>query len=140
MIRVLIKQPKLWWPHGYGEQNLYTISVDLIKEDGTVIDNWTRKIGLRTITMDRTKDQWGERFATCINGVNIFAMGADYIPEDHLLGRVTKETTKTSLEKAIFANFNSIRVWGGGYYPDDWFFDLCDEMGLVVWQDFILNP
>ncbi len=134
---ILIGQPRLWWPHGYGEQNLYTISVDLIKEGGIVIDNWTRKIGLRTITMDRTKDQWGERFATCINGVNIFAMGADYIPEDHLLGRVTKETTKTLLEKAIFANFNSIRVWGGGYYPDDWFFDLCDEMGLVVWQDFM---
>ncbi|MGN0355380.1 MAG: glycosyl hydrolase 2 galactose-binding domain-containing protein [Muricoprocola sp.] len=134
---IVIENPMLWWPHGYGEQNLYTISVDLKKSDGTVIDNWTRKIGLRTITMDRTKDQWGERFATCVNGVNIFAMGADYIPEDHLLGRVTKETTKTLLEKAIFANFNSIRVWGGGYYPDDWFYDLCDEMGLVVWQDFM---
>lgn len=132
-----IEKPMLWWPNGYGEQNLYTVSVDLEKADGTVIDNWTRKIGLRTITMDRTKDQWGERFATCVNGVDIFAMGADYIPEDHLLGRVTKETTRTLLEKAVFANFNSIRVWGGGYYPDDWFFDLCDEMGLVVWEDFM---
>lgn len=134
---IRIEHPRLWWPHGYGEQNLYTVSVDLIKPDGTTADNWTRKIGLRTITMDRTKDQWGERFATCVNGVNIFAMGADYIPEDHLLGRVTKETTKKLLEKAIFANFNSIRVWGGGYYPDDCFFDLCDEMGLVVWEDFM---
>lgn len=132
-----IDQPKLWWPHGYGEQHLYSISVDLIKEDGTIIDNWTRKIGLRTITMDRTRDQWGERFATCVNGVNIFAMGADYIPEDHLLGRITPETTRKLLEKAVFANFNSIRVWGGGYYPDDWFYDLCDEMGLIVWQDFM---
>ena len=135
--KIEIDNPMLWWPNGYGEQNLYTVSVDLIKEDGTVIDNWTRRIGLRTITMDRTPDQWGERFATCVNGVNIFAMGADYIPEDHLLGRVTKETTRTLLEKAVFANFNSIRVWGGGYYPDDWFFDLCDEMGLVVWEDFM---
>jgi len=134
---ITIDNPQLWWPNGYGEQNLYTLSVDLKKEDGTIVDNWTRKIGLRTITMDRTKDQWGERFATCVNGVNIFAMGADYIPEDHLLGRVTRETTKTLLEKAVFANFNSIRVWGGGYYPDDWFFDLCDEMGLVVWEDFM---
>lgn len=134
---ILIDNPMLWWPHGYGEQNLYTVSVDLVAQSGQVIDNWTRKIGLRTITMDRTKDQWGERFATCVNGVNIFAMGADYIPEDHLLGRVTKETTRTLLEKAVFANFNSIRVWGGGYYPDDWFYDLCDEMGLVVWQDFM---
>ncbi len=134
---IVIDNPQLWWPNGYGEQNLYTVSVNLKKADGTVVDNWTRRIGLRTITMDRTKDQWGERFATCVNGVNIFAMGADYIPEDHLLGRVTKETTKTLLEKAVFANFNSIRVWGGGYYPDDWFFDLCDEMGLVVWEDFM---
>jgi len=134
---IIIDNPQLWWPNSYGEQNLYTISVDLKKADGTVLDNWTRRIGLRTITMDRSKDQWGERFATCVNGVNIFAMGADYIPEDHLLGRVTKETTKTLLEKAVFANFNSIRVWGGGYYPDDWFFDLCDEMGLVVWEDFM---
>jgi len=134
---ITIENPQLWWPNGYGKQNLYTVSVDLKKEDGTIVDNWTRKIGLRTITMDRSKDKWGERFATCVNGVNIFAMGADYIPEDHLLGRVTKETTKTLLEKAVFANFNSIRVWGGGYYPDDWFFDLCDEMGLVVWEDFM---
>ena len=134
---ILIEKPMLWWPRGYGEQNLYTISVDLQKADGTIADNWTRKIGLRTITMDRTKDQWGERFATCVNGVNIFAMGADYIPEDHLLGRITRQTTKTLLEKAVFANFNTIRVWGGGYYPDDWFYDLCDEMGLVVWQDFM---
>lgn len=134
---IVIDNPMLWWPRGYGEQNLYTVSVDLMDKSGKIIDNWTRKIGLRTMTMDRTKDQWGERFATCVNGVNIFAMGADYIPEDHLLGRVTRETTKTLLEKAVFANFNSIRVWGGGYYPDDWFYDLCDEMGLVVWQDFM---
>lgn len=134
---LVVENPQLWWPHGYGEQNLYTVSVDLKAEDGTVLDNWTRRIGLRTITMDRTPDQWGEKFATCVNGVNIFAMGADYIPEDHLLGRVTPETTRTLLEKAVFANFNSIRVWGGGYYPDDWFYDLCDEMGLVVWQDFM---
>ena len=134
---IIIANPMLWWPNGYGEQHLYTVSVELLDGSREVLDTWTRKIGLRTITMDRTKDQWGERFATCVNGVNIFAMGADYIPEDHLLGRVTKETTKTLLEKAVFANFNSIRVWGGGYYPDDWFFDLCDEFGLVVWEDFM---
>jgi beta-mannosidase len=134
---ILVEQPMLWWPNGYGEQNLYTVTVTLEKADGKVLDTWSKKIGLRTITMDREKDQWGERFATCVNGVNIFAMGADYIPEDHLLGRVTRETTKDLLDKAVFAHFNSIRVWGGGYYPDDWFYELCDEMGLVVWQDFM---
>lgn len=134
---IIIENPALWWPNGYGKQNLYTVTVTLKKADGTKIDTWSKRIGLRTITMDRTPDQWGERFATCVNDVNIFAMGADYIPEDHLFGRVTRETTKALLEKAVFANFNSIRVWGGGYYPDDWFFDLCDEMGIVVWQDFM---
>lgn len=133
----VISNPKLWWPHGFGEQSLYTVEVCLCDDEGEVLSTWSRRIGLRTITMDRTKDKWGEKFATCINGVNIFAMGADYIPEDHLLGRVNKDTTKTLLEKAIFANFNSIRVWGGGHYPEDWFYDLCDEMGLIVWQDFM---
>ncbi len=132
-----IPAPQLWWPRGYGGQPLYTISVDLKDAAGTILDSWTRKIGLRTLTVDRTPDEWGERFAFSVNGVRIFAMGADYIPEDHLLGRVTPETTRKLLDKAVFANFNSIRVWGGGYYPDDWFFDQCDELGLVVWQDFM---
>ncbi len=134
---IFIDNPRLWWPRGYGNQDLYTVLVKLKNPAGRELDSWNCRIGLRRITMDRTPDKWGERFATCVNGVNIFAMGADYIPEDHLLGRVTRETTRTLLEKAVFANFNSIRVWGGGYYPDDWFYDLCDEMGLVVWQDFM---
>ncbi len=133
-----IDAPKLWWPNGYGEQNLYTVSVDLYDaKTGIKLDNWTRKIGLRTMTMNRTLDQWGESFACCVNGVEIFAMGADYIPEDHLIGRVSPDTTRALLEKCKWANFNSIRVWGGGYYPSDWFFDICDELGLVVWQDFM---
>ncbi len=125
-----------WWPRGYGEQNLYTVTVN-IYEGEDLVDSMSKRIGIRTITMDRTPDTWGEKFCVRVNGVNIFAMGADYIPEDHLLGRVTPETTRKLLEKAIFANFNSIRVWGGGYYPDDWFYDLCDEMGIIVWQDFM---
>lgn len=133
---IVIEHPMLWWPNGFGRQDLYTVCVTL-KQGDVLLDTWERKIGLRTITMDRTKDQWGERFATCVNGINIFAMGADYIPEDHILGRVNKEVTRNLLEKAVFANFNCIRVWGGGYYPDDWFYDLCDEMGLVIWQDFM---
>lgn len=125
-----------WWPRGYGEQNLYTVTVNIC-DGGTVLDSMTKRIGIRTITMDRTPDEWGEKFCVRVNGINIFAMGADYIPEDHLLGRVTPETTRKLLEKALFANFNSIRVWGGGYYPDDWFYDMCDEMGIIVWQDFM---
>lgn len=131
-----IRDPKLWWPNGYGEQNLYTVEVTLFSQSRPV-DSWTRRIGLRTVTVRREKDQWGESFAHEVNGVPVFAMGADYIPEDNLLGRVTPDTTRQLLEKAKFANFNTIRVWGGGYYPSDWFYDICDELGFLVWQDFM---
>ncbi|GHT80968.1 hypothetical protein FACS1894130_12640 [Spirochaetia bacterium] len=89
------------------------------------------------MTVDISKDEWGSRFAQTVNGVGIFAMGADYIPEDNILARVTPESTRRLLEDCVAANFNSIRVWGGGYFPDDWFYDICDELGLMVWQDFL---
>ncbi len=133
---VEIPSPRLWWPNGYGEQALYKVRF-IMESAEEEIDVFERRIGLRTLTMTREKDQWGESFAATVNGVQIFAMGGDYIPEDHLLGRVTPQTTRALLEKARFANFNSIRVWGGGYYPDDWFYDICDELGLLVWQDFM---
>lgn len=133
---VKIENPKLWWPNGYGVQDLYTVKV-ILKSGNKEIDSQEKRIGLRTMTMHRKKDEWGESFAHQVNGIDIFAMGADYIPEDNLLGRVTPETSRKLLEKAKFANFNAIRVWGGGYYPEDWFYDICDELGLVVWQDFM---
>ena len=131
-----ITEPELWWPNGYGSQPLYGVKVTLFSGD-EALDIWERRIGLRTLTMHIEKDQWGESFAHEVNGITVFAMGADYIPEDHLLGRVTPETTKKLLLQCKAANFNTIRVWGGGYYPEDWFFDLCDELGLMVWQDFM---
>lgn len=134
--KISIERPMLWWPNGYGDQPLYTVKVTLYA-DGEKADVWERRIGLRTMTMKIEKDQWGESFAHEVNGVAIFAMGADYIPEDHLIGRVTKETTRKHLEQCTAANYNTVRVWGGGYYPDDWFYDICDELGLVVWQDFM---
>ncbi|MCI9452982.1 MAG: glycoside hydrolase family 2 protein [Dorea sp.] len=133
---ILIEHPKLWWPNGYGAQPLYTVKV-MLYADGETADVWERRIGLRTMTMGIEKDAWGESFAHEVNGVAIFAMGADYIPEDHLLGRVTPETTRKLLSQCVAANYNTVRVWGGGYYPEDWFYDICDEMGLIVWQDFM---
>ena len=140
-----VENPRLWWPRGYqpgaagpsgsGGQPLYTVKVKALSQEGQVLDLWERKIGLRTATMHIEKDEYGESFAHEINGVQIFAMGADYIPEDNLLGRVTLERTRRLLEDCCAANFNTIRVWGGGYYPDDWFYDICDELGLLVWQD-----
>ncbi len=128
-----IDNPKLWWPNGLGEQPLYTVTVTL----GGNLDSWSRRIGLRTVTVTRNKDEWGESFCHCVNGVDVFAMGADYIPEDNLLPRVNPARTRRLLEDAKAANMNCIRVWGGGYYPDDFFYDACDELGLLVWQDFM---
>lgn len=96
-----------------------------------------RRIGLRTLTMRRDKDEWGESFAMEVNGQCVFSMGADYIPEDNILSRMDRERTRALLENCRQAHFNVIRVWGGGFYPADWFYDLCDEMGLVVWQDMM---
>ena len=128
-----IENPRLWWPNGLGEQPLYTVEVTL----GDGLDSWSKRIGLRTLTVSRKKDRWGESFSHCVNGVDVFAMGADYIPEDNLLPRVNPARTRRLLEDAKAANMNCIRVWGGGYYPEDYFYDTCDELGLLVWQDFM---
>ena len=131
-----IENPQLWWPHGYGKQNLYEIECSLVK-NGKVIDQNVKRVGLRTLELCREPDEWGESFCHKVNGIKIFAMGADYIPQDNILSRITKEKTRELLEACIFANFNAIRVWGGGYYPDDYFFDLCDELGLIVFFDLM---
>ena len=133
---IVIDAPQLWWPAGFGEQPLYTVSVGL-SAGGAALDGWSRRIGLRTMTVSRRRDDWGESFSHCVNGVDVFAMGADYIPEDNLLPRMNPARTRRLLEDARAANMNCIRVWGGGFYPDDWFYDICDELGLLVWQDFM---
>lgn len=129
---ITIEHPQLWWPNGLGKQPLYRVTVRLATGDTRV---W--RIGLRTMTVSREKDEWGEEFCHVVNGVKVFAMGADYIPEDNILARVTPERTRRLLEDCKAANFNAIRVWGGGYYPDDAFYDICDELGLMVWQDLM---
>lgn len=129
---ITIEHPQLWWPNGLGKQPLYRVTVRLATGDTRV---W--RIGLRTMTVSREKDEWGEEFCHVVNGVKVFAMGADYIPEDNILARVTPERTRRLLEDCKAANFNAIRVWGGGYYPDDAFYDICDELGLIVWQDLM---
>ena len=139
---IAIPDPQLWWPHGCGDQPLYRVEVRAIV-DGVVVDTYTRRIGLRTLSISREKDQWGEEFCHIVNagspggGAKIFAMGADYIPEDNILSRVTPERTRRLLEDAVLANMNTVRIWGGGYYPDDFFYDICDELGLLVWQDLM---
>ena len=129
-----IPDPKLWWPNGLGGQPLYTLTVRLMREE-VELDRWQRRIGLRTLTVHREKDRWGECFCHRVNGVDVFAMGADYIPEDCLLPRMNPDRTRRLLEDAKLANMNCVRVWGGGHYPSDAFYDACDELGLLVWQD-----
>lgn len=136
--QIVIADPQLWWPAGFGNQPLYKVDVTL-SANGAELDNWNKKIGLRTMTVSQRKDQWGESFSHCVNGVDIFAMGADYIPEDNIFPRINEQRTRRLLEDAKAANMNCIRVWGGGYYPDDYFYDICDELGLLVWQDFMFS-
>jgi len=126
-----IDKPKLWWPAGNGEQALYALSVE------TNFETVTRQIGLRTVELITTEDEAGSRFALKVNGREIFARGANWIPADALFSRSKPELTEDLLQSAADANMNVIRVWGGGFYEHDWFYDTCDRLGLMVWQDFM---
>jgi beta-mannosidase len=135
-IPIQIDQPRLWWPNGFGSQPLYKVEI-LVMKASKVLDTHSLRIGLRTLTIKRENDQWGQSFEFVINGVGIFSMGADYIPEDNILARCSRERTEKLIRSCVAANFNSIRVWGGANYPEDYFYDLCDEYGLIVWQDLM---
>ncbi|MCR4806889.1 MAG: glycoside hydrolase family 2 protein [Lachnospiraceae bacterium] len=132
-----IESPRIWWPNGFGAQPLYTVSVYALDMAGNQWDSKTYRIGLRTITVSRDADSNGREFAITVNGVKIFAMGATYVPEDSIYPFVTKEKIDFLLKACVRSNFNTIRVWGGGYYPSDTFYDLCDEYGIIVWQDLM---
>ena len=131
-----VEDPKLWWPRGLGDQPLYRLDFRVFrngKEEHTV----TKQVGLRTLTVSTEKDEYGEEFCHVVNGKKFFAMGADYIPEDSILSWRSRERTEKLIRSCVKANYNSLRVWGGGFYPDDDFYELCDRYGLVVWQDFM---
>ena len=153
--KLTVENPKLWWPNGYGGQDLYTVTVRLIDDaTGEELDQTQKRIGLRTVTVDtspfpeeerdphigpqvREDRKEGRHFDFVVNGLRIFAMGGDYIPEDNILQRVTRDRTEILIRDAAEAHYNCIRIWGGGYYLDDFFYDLCDEYGLLLWQDFM---
>lgn len=134
---VLIKHPRLWWAKGYGEQNLYDLEI-LLQKDGKTLCTEKKTIGLRTLTVSTEHDRLGREFCFVLNGIKIFAMGANYIPQDSFLCRIHRERTEKLIQSCVDANYNCLRVWGGGYYPEDDFFDLCDRYGLIVWQDFMV--
>ncbi len=130
-LSVTIQEPKLWWPAGLGEQSLY----DLTLTSGTA--SLSHRIGLRQLELITAKDDVGTGFKFRVNDHDVFAKGANWIPADALASNITPEATRTLLQSAVDANMNMIRVWGGGRYEPDWFYDFCDETGLMVWQDFM---
>lgn len=136
MSEINIENPQLWWVNGLGGHPLYTVETRLLT-NGEETQIHKDRIGLRTFTVSRDKDQWGEEFAFMINGVKFFAMGADYIPEDCVYNRITRERMEYLVRSSVKAHYNCLRVWGGGYYPSDEFYDLCDEYGIIVWQDLM---
>ena len=133
---ITVEAPKLWWPNGLGDQPLYRMDFHVIR-NGTEEHTVTKNIGLRTMTVSTAADEYGEEFCHVVNGKKFFAMGADYIPEDSILSWRSPERTEKLIRDCVKANYNSLRVWGGGFYPDDYFYELCDRYGLVIWQDFM---
>ncbi len=130
-----IKNPILWWTHDLGVPNLYRI--EILLEKGGIIDSVQQKIGLREIRLITEPDKWGETFYFLLNGIPVFAKGANWIPVDSSIPRGRKlGLYSMNLNYAKDANMNMIRVWGGGIYEDDLFYELCDELGILVWQDF----
>ncbi len=131
-----ILQPRLWFPAGYGEQQLYSFEADIITGGGEIVEARSVRTGLRSIELRRELDKWGRSFELIVNGIPVFAKGADVIPFDSFPNRVTTANYRRILESARDANMNMIRHWGGGYYESDEFYTICDELGIMVWQDF----
>ncbi len=131
-----IQQPRLWWPNGLGNQPLYTVTTTLLI-DGMEVDRNEKTVGFRSLEFSNAWDEYGREFTFTINGVKPFIRGANYVPEDCMMSRRNRERTERLLRDCAAAHYNMIRVWGGGIYPDEWFFDLCDELGLMVWLDFM---
>lgn len=131
-----LKDAKLWWSNGLGEPYIYEIKLSL-EHDNNILDENIKKTGIRKIELVRDKDENGTSFYFRLNGNPVFAKGANYIPQDNFLPRVNKENYVKTLSDAKEANMNMIRVWGGGIYENDIFYELCDSLGLMVWQDFM---
>ncbi|HEV7346336.1 MAG TPA: glycoside hydrolase family 2 protein [Devosia sp.] len=132
-----VPSPALWWPHGLGSQPLYQLDVELQDEDGVPIDSWRRQIGFRSLRLDTSKDESGTAFTFVINNVPVYVCGANWIPDDCFLPRVTPDRYAARIAQAKGANINMLRVWGGGIYETDAFYDACDAAGMLVWQDFL---
>lgn len=131
-----IKSPKLWWCNGLGDAHLYELTVEILKGD-QILHRQSKKIGLRKIELIQVADATGTSYYFKLNGRPVFMKGANYIPQDNLLPRVTKQDYNRTIQNALAANMNMLRVWGGGIYESDYFYEQCDSAGILVWQDFM---
>jgi len=137
-LEIEVESPQLWWPNGYGPQPLYQVQVALY-EGGSMCDRRCFRLGLRTLELRQEPDEFGASFTFVVNGVPIFAKGANWIPPDSLPTRVGDEHLEYLVRSAADAHMNMLRVWGGGFYEGERFYDLCDRYGILVWQDFIFS-
>jgi beta-mannosidase len=135
-LEVVIDKPERWWPNGLGAQRLYTLETSLVMGGVSRGERQTR-IGLRTLEVVNRHDAGGKSFTVVVNGAPVFMKGANWIPADSFVTRVTEEKYRSLLQSAASSNMNMLRVWGGGIYEDDRFYEICDELGLLVWQDFM---
>ncbi len=134
--KLKVARPKLWWPVGFGDATLYDLSADVIV-GGELCDTAEKRVGIRSVRFEEEEIAPGETsFILAVNGERIFCKGANWAPPDSFPGRITPERTKTLVEMSRWANFNMLRIWGGGVYEPDLFFDMCDEAGIMVWMDF----
>lgn len=136
-LSLTVPKPDLWWPHHLGRQPLYPLSINLSAEDGTRLDGWQRRIGFRSIRLDTRADALGRAFTLIVNDVAVFVTGANWIPDDCFLPRVTPDRYRARIGQAREANINLLRVWGGGIYETETFYEACDAAGMLVWQDFL---
>jgi beta-mannosidase len=132
-----VAEPDLWWPNGMGDQPLYELVTELVGEDGRILDSEKKRVGLRTCELLREADEFGESFKFRVNGRDVFMKGGNWIPCDVFPSNISDATYRDLLQSCAHSHMNMIRVWGGGIYEDDRFYDLCDELGILVWQDFM---
>jgi beta-mannosidase len=137
-ISLVIDKPLLWWPNGLGQQPLYNVQVKLQHSD-KVLDEREFQLGLRTIELRQQPDEWGRSFTFVVNGQPFFAKGSNWIPADSFPTRITSESLENLIRAAAETHQNMLRVWGGGFYEDERFYDLCDRYGILIWQEFIFS-
>jgi beta-mannosidase len=131
-----LENVRRWWPRGYGEAELYDVAVELLQND-RIIDDWNGRVGFRSGRLDTTPDDHGTSMTFIVNDVPVYIRGVNWIPDDAFPHRVTRPRYESRIRQAVSANVNLIRVWGGGIYESDDFYDTCDELGVLSWQDFL---